>query len=90
MLNVLLWMPLAIGILCLVLPHRVAPWVATIGALARLGLAIGLVIGFDLGVSELQHVVDESWILDLGVRYALAIDGISVFLVLLTALCGPG
>ena len=33
----------------------------------------------------LQHVVDESWIPDLGVRYQLGVDGISVFLVLLTA-----
>ena len=41
MLNVFLWMPLAIGILCLVLPHRVAPWVATIGALACSGSRSG-------------------------------------------------
>ncbi len=33
----------------------------------------------------LQHVVDESWIPDLGVRYQLGVDGISVFLVLMTA-----
>jgi NADH-quinone oxidoreductase subunit M len=90
MLNVLLWMPLAIGVLCLIIPHRTAPWVATLGALARLGLAIALVVGFDLGVSELQHVVDESWIPDLGVRYSLGIDGVSVFLVLLTALLWAG
>jgi NADH-quinone oxidoreductase subunit M len=90
MLNVLLWMPLAIGVLCLIIPHRAAPWVATLGALSRLGLAIALVVGFDLGVSELQHVVDESWIPDLGVRYSLGIDGVSVFLVLLTALLWAG
>jgi NADH-quinone oxidoreductase subunit M len=90
MLNLLLWMPLAIGILCLVIPHRAAPWVATLGALSRLGLAIALVAGFDLGASELQHVVDESWIPDLGVRYSLGVDGISVFLILLTALLWAG
>ena len=33
----------------------------------------------------LQHTVDESWIPALGVRYQLGIDGISIFLVLLTA-----
>ena len=37
------------------------------------------------GAAGLQHVVDESWIPDLGVRYQLGVDGISVFLVLLTA-----
>ena len=50
-----------------------------------LGLAIGLVADFDAGAAGLQHVVDESWIPDLGVRYQLGVDGISVFLVLLTA-----
>ena len=39
---------------------------------------------FDSGAG-LQHTVDESWIPDLGVRYQLGIDGISLFLVLLTA-----
>ncbi len=33
----------------------------------------------------LQHTVDESWIPTLGVRYQLGVDGISIFLVLLTA-----
>ena len=48
-------------------------------------LAIALVADFSAGASGLQHAVDESWIPDLGVRYQLGVDGISVFLVLLTA-----
>ena len=50
-----------------------------------LGLAIGLVADFDADAAGLQHVVDESWIPDLGVRYQLGVDGISVFLVVMTA-----
>ena len=47
-------------------------------------LAIVVVADFDPS-GGLQRVVDESWIPDLGVRYQLGVDGLSVFLVLLTA-----
>jgi NADH-quinone oxidoreductase subunit M len=86
MLNVLLWTPLVAGVLVLLLPRVVARWMMLAGALVALGLGIGLVADFDSAVSGLQHAVDESWIPDLGVRYQLGVDGISVFLVLLTAL----
>jgi NADH-quinone oxidoreductase subunit M len=86
MLNVLLWLPLVAGALCLLAPRATARWIALAGSLATLGLAIGIVADFETGVSGLQHAVDESWIPDLGVGYRLGVDGISVFLVALTAL----
>jgi NADH-quinone oxidoreductase subunit M len=85
MLSVLLWTPLVAGVLLLLLPRVAARWVAALGALVALGLAIGLVADFDSGSAGLQHVVDEVWISELGVRYQLGVDGISVFLVLMTA-----
>ena len=85
MLNALLWTPLVAGVLALVLPRGAARWVAVAGALVTLGLAIGLVADFNSAGAGLQHVVDESWIPDLGVRYQLGVDGISLFLVLMTA-----
>jgi NADH-quinone oxidoreductase subunit M len=84
--QVMLWLPVAVGLLCFVIPAvgvRILPVIGTTGVLV---LAIVLVAGFDAGVAGLQHPVDESWIPDLGVRYQLGVDGISVFLVLLTAL----
>jgi NADH-quinone oxidoreductase subunit M len=86
MLNVLLWAPLAVGVLCLLVPRRMVPGIAASGAISVLAIAIGLVADFESGVAGLQFAVDESWIPDLGVRYQLGVDGISVFLVLLTAL----
>jgi NADH-quinone oxidoreductase subunit M len=86
MLNVLLAAPIAAGVLLLVLPRAAARWIGVLGAAVALGLAIGLVADFDSAAAGLQHAVDESWIPDLGVRYQLGVDGISVFLVLLTAL----
>ncbi len=90
MLNVLLWLPLAFGILCLLVPRRVAGPVSLIGALLVVGLAIGLVADFSSGTPGLQHAVDESWIPDLGVRYQLGVDGISLFLIVLTAISWAG
>jgi NADH-quinone oxidoreductase subunit M len=80
----LLWAPLAAGLLAALFPSRVCGWVAALGSLVSLVLAIVVVAQFDSGAS-LQHTVDESWIPDLGVRYQLGVDGISLFLVLLTA-----
>ena len=86
MLSLLLWVPLAAGVLGLVLPRRVVGWVAFLGSLVALGLAVALVVDFDSGAAGLQHAVDEEWIPDLGVGYQLGVDGISLFLVAMTAL----
>jgi NADH-quinone oxidoreductase subunit M len=82
--NFLLWVPAVVGLLTFVVPRNGLRIVPVIGALVALVLAAIVVAGFDQGEPGLQHVVDESWIPDLGVRYELGIDGISVFLVLLT------
>ena len=86
MIQVLLWLPLAVGLVCLLVPRRAVPVVASGGAVAALVLAALLAIDFDPDLAGLQHTVDESWIPDLGVSYQLGVDGISVFLVVLTAL----
>ncbi|MDP9227779.1 MAG: NADH-quinone oxidoreductase subunit M [Actinomycetota bacterium] len=84
MIQVLLWTPLAAGLLACVLPRQAAGRIAALGALATLGLAIALLADFD-AAGGMQHTVDESWIPDLGVRYSLGVDGLSIFLVLMTA-----
>jgi NADH-quinone oxidoreductase subunit M len=88
-LNLLLWLPLAAGVVACAMPRRAAGWVASAGSLGVLGLAIALVAGFDASADGLQHSVDVSWIPGLGVRYALGVDGLSLFLVALTALVWP-
>jgi NADH-quinone oxidoreductase subunit M len=82
--QIMLWAPLGAGLLACLAPGRVAGWVATVGPLVSLALAIAIVVGFDPS-GGLQHTVDESWIPTLGVRYQLGVDGISLFLVLLAA-----
>jgi len=84
MANSLLWTPLLFGLLCFVVPSRWVRAVPVAGALTVLGLAIGVVAGFEAG-EGMQYVVEEEWIPDLGVSYSLGVDGLSVFLILLTA-----
>jgi NADH-quinone oxidoreductase subunit M len=90
MINALLWAPLAFGIVGLFLPKRASGWWATLGALVTLAIAISIVVGFDSGNSGMQHGVDVAWISGLGVDYSLGIDGLNLFLVLLTALLWVG
>jgi NADH-quinone oxidoreductase subunit M len=84
--QVLLWLPLAVGLACFLVPRRYVGWWSVAGGIATLGLAIWLLADFQSGVAGLQHTVNESWIPALGVRYELGVDGISIFLVLLTTL----
>src|SRR5439155_19805393 len=90
MIQLLLWLPVAIGLLCFVAPRKAVPALASIGSLVVLGRAIVAVAEFHAGQPGLQQTVNESWIPDLGVRYELGVDGISIFLVLLTALLWAG
>ncbi len=47
MLSLLLWAPLAFGLLCLVVPRGAARWVGLAGSLATLALAAALALDFD-------------------------------------------
>jgi len=88
--SVLLWAPLAFGLVGLFLPRRVVGWWALLGTLVTLGVAIGMVAGFNSGSSGLQYTVDTPWISGLGVDYSLGLDGLNLFLVLLTTVLWTG
>jgi NADH-quinone oxidoreductase subunit M len=84
-LSMMLWMPAAFGLLACILPARLAGWGALLGSLGALGYAIAYVVDFETG-GGLQHVTDESWISALGIHYKLGVDGLNLFLVVLTTL----
>ena len=90
MINALLWAPLAFGLLGFFLPRRASGWWATLGAAATLAIAVALALDFDTGSSAMQHTVDTPWIAGLGVDYSLGLDGLNLFLVLLTAVLWLG
>src|SRR3954471_14098717 len=85
-LSILLWLPLAAVVLGLFLPGQLSRLAMVAGALATLVLAVILVADFDSGTPGLQFVTDETWISELGIHYKLGVDGLNLFLILLTAL----
>lgn len=68
--------------------HRVVA--ATFLALAFF-CALGLLSSMDLSAAGFQHASSEdvSWIASLGARYQVGVDGVSIWMVLLTTLLGP-
>ena len=45
---------------------------------------------FDRGADGLQYVTDDAWISELGIRWSLGVDGLNLWLILLTALLWVG
>jgi NADH-quinone oxidoreductase subunit M len=89
LLSLLIWMPIATGVAILVLGDKsiaAGRWVALAGSLAVLILAIPLWMHFDVSTAELQFVEKLPWIPRYNAFYALGVDGISMPLVVLTAL----
>jgi NADH-quinone oxidoreductase subunit M len=84
-LSILIFWPLAFALLGGVAPRAVAPVFALVGALVPLGYAVILVADFD-AAAGLQYVTDDAWIDELGIRYTLGVDGLSLWLVALTTL----
>ena len=92
LLTLVVFVPLA-GVL-LLLPvssrsHGTLRWLALGVMLAGFAVSLKLLAAFDPGVAGMQLEVKAPWIESYGVSYHLGIDGISLFLVLLTTFLGP-
>jgi NADH-quinone oxidoreductase subunit M len=85
-LSILLFAPLAFGLLAAVSPARMSAAVGLFGSLVALVLAAIVLVDFDHTQPGLQYVTDDEWIPTLGVRYSLGVDGLSLWLIGLTAL----
>ena len=89
LLSLAIWMPIAFGVLLLVLGRdeqaRSVRWIALIGAVASFLVTLPLYDGFKLGTAAMQFVEKAPWIERFNVNYHLGVDGISLWFVLLTA-----
>jgi NADH-quinone oxidoreductase subunit M len=89
LLSLLIWVPIVAGIIVLRAgsgsPGR-ARWLALIGALAGLLPVIPLVAGFQNGVPAMQFVENVKWLPSFDIAWHLGVDGISLWLIVLTAL----
>ena len=91
LLSILIFLPIAAAVGCALLPVlRLDPLLArpiALGAaLLTLALSAVLLFGYPAGSSEMHYVETAPWIPQLGVSYHLAVDGLNVLLVPLTAL----
>ena len=57
--------------------------------IATLALAVWLLWNFKTGNPDFQYTENHSWIPGLGVRYVVGVDGISIFMIVITALLMP-
>jgi NADH-quinone oxidoreductase subunit M len=85
-LSIVIFLPLAAGLIGALLPRGMARWAGLVGTVAVLAYTIVLLVDFDSGARGLQYVTDDEWIPELGIRYQLGVDGLNLFMVVLTAL----
>jgi len=85
-LTLIVFLPLAAAVVVLLAPKGWSRWIAVAASLADFGLAIAAFAAFDRSASGYQLVEKLSWIPQYGVSYFLAVDGISLPMVVLTGL----
>src|SRR5690348_13586270 len=87
-LSVLIWLPIAAGILVLLLGDRnigAGRWIALLASIVTLLVSLPLLTHFNSGTPDFQFIEHMAWITRFHANYALGVDGISLPLVVLTA-----
>lgn len=89
-LSLLIWLPI-IGAGVIIFgsgqkKKQLTQWIALITSAITFVLSLWALNEFDSSRYYLQFVEDKSWIDSLGIRYSLAVDGISLPLIVLTSL----
>ena len=89
LLSLAIWVPIAFGTALLAFGRdenaRGVRWVALVGAIVSFLVTVPLYTGFPIGTAEMQFVEKASWIARFNVNYHLGVDGLSLWLVLLTS-----
>jgi NADH-quinone oxidoreductase subunit M len=92
LLPALIIMPAITALTLLVLPRRrpeLLKGVALLGSSATAAVSIYLLAAFDTAEAGYQFTVQQVWVEDLGISLFLGVDGISLFLVVLTGIIFP-
>src|SRR5665213_2469643 len=90
-LTLILLVPLAGAVLVALVPDRfkLPNWIALLTTLASLVLTLHLPAHFVLGQSGFQFEINYPWIESPAIFYHVGVDGLSLWLVVLTALLAP-
>ena len=89
-LTIVIFLPLAGALVGTLLPSAGSHWAALAGAVATALYAIVMAFDFERAADGLQYVTDDAWISELGIRWSLGVDGLNLWLILLTALLWVG
>ncbi len=89
LLSLAIWTPIFFGVVLLALGRdehaNAVRWIALAGAVLSLLVTVPIYTDFELGTAAMQFVEKSVWIAPFNVHYHLGVDGISLWLVLLTA-----
>jgi NADH-quinone oxidoreductase subunit M len=91
-LSVLVWLPIAVGVLLLLIGDRnpgAGRWLALAGTLVTFVISVILWRDFNAATAAMQFVEREPWIGAFNAWYHLGVDGISMPLIVLTAFITP-
>ena len=90
-LTLILLLPLAGAVLVALLPDRgrLPNWIALLTSLATFGFTLHLPAHFLLGQGGFQFQIDLPWIENPAIFYHVGVDGLSLWLVVLTGLLAP-
>jgi NADH-quinone oxidoreductase subunit M len=90
-LTLILLTPLAGALLVMLVPDRakLPNWIALLTALAAFILTLHLPAHFDMSATGFQFAVDIPWIESPAIAYHVGVDGLSLWLVVLTGLLAP-
>src|SRR5687768_12946032 len=91
-LSILIWLPIAAAIVLAFFPNTAQTAIRGWGLFASAAvfvISLGLLRGWDDAHAGFQFVESKAWIPQWGISYSLGIDGISLWLVLLTTFLTP-
>jgi NADH-quinone oxidoreductase subunit M len=90
LLTIITFLPLLGSVIVMLVPgDGVKKWLALATTLVTFLVSLLLWTNWQDGYAGMQFVEDAVWFAPLGIRYALGVDGISLFLVLLTTFLMP-
>ncbi len=89
-LTIVLFLPLGGALVGAFLPAARSQWGVLAGSVGTALYAIVMTFDFERGTDGLQYVTDDAWISELGIRWSLGVDGLNIWLILLTAILWIG